>query len=120
MWKCYSNKTVLLRDRKRHTARTPPFWTLTCGRGPWTLTLTWGPPDLDLDLGAPDLDPDLDLGGRQTLTWTGGPQTLTWTWGPPDLDWEAPHSRQGAPTLDRGEAPSSTLDRGPPVDRHTK
>ena len=36
------NKTILLRDRKRHTACAPTFF--------------------DLDLGAPDLDLDLDLG----------------------------------------------------------
>ena len=95
------NKTVLLSDHKRHTARAPAFldldlggpqiltWTLTGETWTWTLTRgipapwTWPGPwpggPQDLDLGPPDLDLDLD-------------------WRTPDLDRGPPLWTRAAPS----------------------
>ena len=85
------NKTVLLRDRKRRTARAPRIFGRWQG-GPQPLTWNWGPPR--------------PWPGGPPGPWPGGPRTWTRR-GPPDLD-------QGGcpPDLDQGGGPD--LDQGGP------
>ena len=89
------HETVLLRDRKRRTARAPRIF------GPWLggpQTLTKGAPDLDQ--GAPDLD--LDQGAPGPWPGPGGPPG-PWLGGPP-RPWPAPPPQTLTRTLTGGGA----------------
>ena len=86
------NKKVLLRERKRHTARcvTSTCFTVPVGVTPasiltWDLTyLGWGTPILTSDGGTPPPSSPGILVSPLVLTWDGDiPPVQTWDWGTP-------------------------------------
>ena len=99
--KCYFNKTVLLRERKRHTARRVavasacysggeggypeyPLLDLGWGTPPAGVPPSWGTPLA----GVPPL-PGPWMGYPPTWTWDGVPPHLDLRWGtPPTWTWD--------------------------------
>ena len=100
----YNNKKVILRERKRHTARCVASTRYACCSVQWGAEMGYPPPDMGypLDMGYPSLD----MGYHPRHGY------LPWTWGPPPR-WGTP-PEMGYPRTWDGVPPYPDLKWGTP------